>query len=174
MRKINKLAKLNTIINQLENLQMYREAYELDKEFIKIAQNAEQSDEQLLSRLKYVIARNPNISDDELMSTIIKICDFMKPERLKDPSKPADLNNVYLRSMPGATPQNSYSDEYWRSCEEATNNLGIYNTNRIDISAIRNVFAKRADILRQAARENVVGTIITIFKNFIIRPLDHF
>jgi hypothetical protein len=45
MRKINKLAKLNTIINQLEDLRMYREAYDLDKEFIKIAQNLELSDE---------------------------------------------------------------------------------------------------------------------------------
>jgi hypothetical protein len=124
--------------------------------------------------LKYVIAYNPLISDAELMTIIIKICDYMEPERLKDPSKPADFHNVYLRSMPGATPQNSYSDEYWQSCEEATNNLGSYNTNRIDISAIRSIFAKRAKILRQAARENVVGTILTIFKPFISRPLEHF
>jgi hypothetical protein len=174
MKKIIKLAKLNTIINHLEDLKMYREAYELDKEFIKIAQNAERSDEDLLSRLKYVIARRTNMSDAELMTTIIKICDFMKPERLKNPSKPADLNNVYLRSMPGATPQNSYSDEYWQSCREATNNLDSYNTNRIDISAIRSLFASRANILRQAARENVVGTILTIFKYYVNRPLDHF
>ena len=174
MKKINKLAKLNTIINQLEDLRMYREADDLDKEFIKIAQNLELSDEKLLSRLKYVITRNPSISDAELMTIIIKICDYMQPERLKDPSKPADLNNVYLRSMPGATPQNSYSDEYWRSCQEAPNNLERYNTNRIDISAIRSVFATRAKILRQAARENVVGTILTIFKPMIARPLDHF
>jgi hypothetical protein len=153
---------------------MYREAYDLDKEFIKIAQNLELSDEKLLTRLKYVIAYNPSISDAELMTIIIKICDFMKPERLKDPSKPADSNNVYLRSMPGATPQNSYSDEYWQSCQEATNNLGSYNTNRIDISAIRSIFASRAKILRQAARENVIGTILTIFKPMIARPLDHF
>ena len=56
MKKINKLAKLNTIINQLEDLRMYREADDLDKEFIKIAQNLELSDEKLLSRLKYVPA----------------------------------------------------------------------------------------------------------------------
>jgi hypothetical protein len=174
MKKIIKLAKLNTIINHLEDLKMYREAYDLDKEFIKIAQNLELSDEKLLTRLKYVIAYNPSISDAELMTIIIKICDFMKPERLKDPSKPADSNNVYLRSMPGATPQNSYSDEYWQSCQEATNNLGSYNTNRIDISAIRSIFASRAKILRQAARENVIGTILTIFKPMIARPLDHF
>ena len=174
MKKIIKLAKLNTIINQLEDLRMYREAYDLDKEFIKIAQNLELSDEKLLTRLKYVIAYNPSISDAELMTIIIKICDFMKPERLKDPSKPADSSNVYLRSMPGATPQNSYSDEYWQSCQEATNNLGSYNTNRIDISAVRSIFASRAKILRQAARENVIGTILTIFKLMIARPLDHF
>ena len=174
MKKIIKLAKLNTIINHLEDLKMYREAYDLDKEFIKIAQNLELSDEKLLTRLKYVIAYNPSISDAELMTIIIKICDFMKPERLKDPSKPADSNNVYLRSMPGATPQNSYSDEYWQSCQEATNNLGSYNTNRIDVSGIRNIFASRAKILRQAARENVIGTILTIFKPMIARPLDHF
>jgi hypothetical protein len=76
--------------------------------------------------------------------------------------------------MPGATPQNSYSDEYWQSCVEATNNLGSYNTNRIDISGIRNIFASRAKILRQAARENVVGTILTIFKLYINSPLEHF
>ena len=73
MKKINKLAKLNTIINQLEDLRMYREADDLDKEFIKIAQNLELSDEKLLSRLKYVITRNPSISDAELITIIIKM-----------------------------------------------------------------------------------------------------
>ena len=35
----------------------------------------------------------------------------LNPERLRDPSQPASPNNVMLRSMAGATPENSYADE---------------------------------------------------------------
>ena len=86
---------------------------------------------------------------------MIRICDYIRPERLKDPSQPAAPNNVMLRSMGGATRENSYSDEYWQHCSDSFN--------MVNSSTMMSNFKNKCDFIRKAARSGNINAVIAQF-----------
>ena len=160
MSKFQKLAKINKIANQCVQDGDFVLASKFHNEFMKIAQKGPQMPSGDAGRiLKMEFARgmgySPNTSDDELLASVIRICDYIKPERLRNPSKPANPNNVMLRSMAGATPENSYSDEYWQNCSGSAN--------MVNSSTMMGNFQSKCDVIRKAARSGNINAVVSQF-----------
>ena len=120
MSKLNKLAQLNKIANDCIQDGDLELASKFHNEFMKIAQVP---GDDRAAMLRAAVAKGmgltPDVSDAELLANVIRVCDYVKPERLRNPNQPASPNNVLLRSMAGATPENSYADEYWQNCQNS-------------------------------------------------------
>ncbi len=120
MSKFNKLAQLNKIANDCIVDGDFVLESKFHQEFMKIAQNERDDSGAILrSNVAKGMGLTPDISDAELLANVIRVCDYVKPERLRNPNQPASPNNVLLRSMAGATPENSYADEYWQNCQNS-------------------------------------------------------
>ena len=160
MSKFQKLAKINKIANQCVQDGDFVLASKFHSEFMKIAQQDSQMPQGDAGRiLKSQFAKgmgySPNTSDDELLASVIRICDYIKPERLRNPSKPANPNNVMLRSMAGATPENSYSDEYYTNCS--------ISFNSINSPTMVGNFKNKCDFIRKAARSGDINAVVSQF-----------
>lgn len=157
MSKFQKLAQINKIANECVQDGDFELATKFHNEFMKIAQF--QGDQQAIfrSRVAKGMGLTPDVADAELLANIIRICDYIRPERLRDPSQPASPNNVMLRSMAGATPENSYADEYWASC---TNSF-----NSITSETMRSNFKTKTDYIRKAARSGNLTAVLSQFAN---------
>jgi hypothetical protein len=120
MSKFNKLAQLNKIANDCIVDGDFVLESKFHQEFMKIAQNERDDSGAILrSNVAKGMGLTPDVSDAELLANVIRVCDYVKPERLRNPNQPASPNNVLLRSMGGATPENSYADEYWQNCQNS-------------------------------------------------------
>ena len=157
MSKFQKLAQINKIANECVQDGDFELASKFHNEFMKIAQF--QGDQQAIfkSRVAKGMGLTPDVADAEMLANIIRICDYIRPERLRDPSQPASPNNVMLRSMAGATPENSYADEYWASC---TNSF-----NSITSETMRSNFKTKTDYIRKAARSGNLAAVLSQFAN---------
>ena len=156
MSKIKKLAQLNKVITRLEDLGMQKEADSIHREFIKISQ---EGDARRILRMNVArgMGYSTNVPDSELLANIVRITDYVKPERLKNPSMGSSPRNVFTRDMAGATPDNSYAVEYWKNC---TNSFYKVSSETMKQNLIENV-----DALRAAARSGDMNTILKIFSN---------
>lgn len=154
MSKFQKLAQINKIANQCVQDGDFVLASKFHNEFMKIAQEDDAKD---ILRMKVArgMGYSPNTSDDELLANVIRICDYIKPERLRNPSKPANPNNVMLRSMAGATPENSYSDEYYTNCS--------ISFNSINSPTMVGNFKNKCDFIRKAARSKDINAVVSQF-----------
>jgi hypothetical protein len=156
MSKIKKLAQLNKVIIRLEDLGMQKEADAIHSEFIKIAQ---EGDARRILRMNVArgMGYSTDVLDSELLANIIRVTDYVKPERLKNPSMGSSPRNVLTRDIAGATPNNSYAVEYWKNC---TNSFYKVSSETMKQNLIENV-----DALRAAARSGDMNTILKIFSN---------
>lgn len=160
MSKFQKLAQINKIANECVQDNDFVLASKFHNEFLKIAQQGPRMPQGDAGRiLKSQFAKgmgySPDTSDDELLASAIRICDYIKPERLRDPSKPATPNNVMLRSMAGATPENSYADEYYTNCS--------ISFNSINSPTMVGNFKNKCDFIRKAARSGDINAIVSQF-----------
>lgn len=155
MSKFQKLAALNKIANECVQDGDLELASKFHDEFMKIAQF--QGDQQAIfkSRVAKGMGLTPDVSDAELLANVVRICDYIKPERLRDPAQAPSPNNVMLRSMMGATPQNSYADEYWAAC---TNSF-----NSITSETMKSNFKTKCDFIRKAARAGNLSAVLSQF-----------
>jgi hypothetical protein len=145
MSRFKKLAQINKIANECAQDGDFVLASKFHSEFMKIAQMPPGDAGRILkSRVAKGMGLSAGVSDEELLSNVIRICDYIKPERLRDPSQPASSENVMLRSMGGATPKNSYSDEYWQNCSSSAN--------MVNSSTMMGNFQSKCDVIRKAAR----------------------
>jgi hypothetical protein len=94
-----------------------------------------------------------DVADAELLANVIRVCDYIRPERIRNPNQPSAPNNVMLRSMGGATPENSYADEYWKNCENSFNSL-------VNPNVAKNMKINVVE-LRQAARVGDINTVLS-------------
>jgi hypothetical protein len=152
MSRFEKLAAINKIANECVQDSDFVLASKFHNEFMKIAQDSVAI---LRSRVAKGMGLDANVANQELLANVIRVCDYVRPERLRDPSKPATPNNVLLRSMGGATPENSYADEYWQNCADSFNNL-------ISPTMISN-FKNKCDFIRKAARSGDIQAVISQF-----------
>ena len=60
-----------------------------------------------------------------------------------------------LRSMAGATPENSYSDEYWQNCSGSAN--------MVNSSTMMGNFQSKCDVIRKAARSGNINAVVSQF-----------
>jgi hypothetical protein len=113
---------------------------------MKIAQVPKDPEGQAILKCRVAkgMGLSAGVSDEELLANIIRICDYIKPERLKNPSQPASSSNVMLRSMAGANSGNSYSDEYWQNCSGSAS--------MVNSSTMLDNFQNKCDVIRKAAR----------------------
>jgi hypothetical protein len=166
MSKFQKLAKINKIANECVQDGDFVLASKFHNEFMKIAQGPlmplvpedtlpKEENMILLSRVAKGMGLSAGVPKEELLANVVRVCDYIKPERLKNPSQPASPNNVMLRSMAGATPENSYSDEYWANCSQSFNNV-------ISPTMIGN-FKNKCDYIRKAARAGNVNAVVAQF-----------
>ena len=155
MSKFQKLAQINKIANECVQEGEFAMASKFHNEFMKIAQF--QGDQQAIfkSRVAKGMGLDAGVADAELLANIVRICDYIRPERLRDPSQASSPNNVMLRSMSGATPQNSYADEYWASC---TNSF-----NSVTSDTMKSNFKTKCDFIRKAAR---AGNLLAVLSQF--------
>ena len=109
----------------------------------------------LRSRVAKGMGLNANVADAEMLANVIRICDYIKPERLKDSSQPASSNNVMLRSMAGATSENSYADDYWQNCSGSAN--------MVSSSTMMGNFKNKCDVVRKAARSGNIDAVLSQF-----------
>ena len=119
MSKFNKLAQLNKIANDCIVDGDFVLESKFHQEFMKIAQRDDDAPNILRSNVIKGMGLTPDISDAEFLANVIRVCDYYKPERLRNPRQPSSSDNVLLRSMRGATPENSYADEYWQNCQNS-------------------------------------------------------
>ena len=120
MLKLNKLAQINKIANDCIKDGDFVLESKFHQEFMKIAQvRGDDRGAMLRAAVAKGMGLTPDVSDAELLANVIRVCDYVKPERLRNPNQPASPNNVLLRSMAGATPENSYADEYWQNCQNS-------------------------------------------------------
>lgn len=153
MSKFNKLAQLNKIANDCIVDGDFVLESKFHQEFMKIAQNERDDSGAILrSNVAKGMGLTPDISDAELLANVIRVCDYVKPERLRNPNQPASPNNVLLRSMAGATPENSYADEYWQNCQNSF--MALVNPN-----VAKNIKQYCAQI-RQSARVGDVNSVL--------------
>jgi hypothetical protein len=157
MSKFQKLAQINKIANECVKDGDFVLASKFHSEFIKIAQQMPQGDAGRILKSQFAkgMGYSPSTSDDELLASAIRICDYIKPERLRDPSKPASPNNVMLRSMGGATAENSYADEYWQRC---TDSFSMVNSETMMTN-----FKNKCDFIRKAARSGNMNAVLSQF-----------
>ena len=156
MSKFQKLAQINKIANECVQDGDLELASKFHNEFLKIAQVPEGDAGAILkSRVAKGMGLDANVADAELLANVIRVCDYIKPERLRDPSQPASPNNVMLRSMGGATPENSYADEYWQNC---SNSFSMVNS-----STMMGNFKSKCDFIRKAARSGNVNAVVAQF-----------
>jgi hypothetical protein len=152
MLKFEKLAAIDKIANECIQDGDFVLASKFHNEFMKIAQG----DARRILRMK--IARGfdyeADVSDEELFANIIRISDYIKPERLKNPEMGSNPRNVYTSDMAGATPQNSYSKEYWDNCARSFNKSSVMFRDRL---------VKNAEALRNAARSKDMNFIYSVF-----------
>ena len=155
MSKLNKLAQLNKIANDCIQEGDLELASKFHNEFMKIAQF--QGDQQAIfkSRVAKGMGLTPDVSDAELLANVIRVCDYIRPERIRNPNQPSAPNNVMLRSMGGAKPENSYADEYWASCTNSFNSV-ISDT-------MKSNFKTKCDFIRKAAR---AGNLLAVLSQF--------
>ena len=153
MSKFQKLAKINKIANECIQDGDFVLASKFHSEFMKIAQG--EAGNILKSRVAKGMGLSAGVSDEELLANVIRICDYIKPERLKNPSQPASSDNVMLRSMAGATSENSYSDEYWQNCSGSAN--------MVNSSTMLGNFQNKCDVIRKAARSGNMNTVLSQF-----------
>ena len=153
MSNFQKLAKINKIANECVQDGDFVLASKFHSEFMKIAQG--DAEAILKSRVAKGMGLSAGVSDEELLANVVRICDYIKPERLKNPSKPASSNNVMLRSMAGATPENSYSDEYWQNCSGSAN--------MVNSSTMLGNFQNKCDVIRKAARSENINAVLSQF-----------
>ena len=153
MSKFQKLAKINKIANECVQDGDFVLASKFHNQFMKIAQG--DAGAILKSRVAKGMGLSAGVSDEELLSNVIRICDYIKPERLRDPSQPATSENVMLRSMGGATPKNSYSDEYWQNCSGSAN--------MVNSSTMMGNFQSKCDVIRKAARSGNINAVVSQF-----------
>lgn len=153
MSKFQKLAQINKIANECVQDGDFVLASKFHNEFMKIAQ---EDDAKSILRMK--IARgfgyDADVSDAELLANIIRIADYIKPERLKSPELGSNPRNVFTSDMPGATPQNSYRKEYWDNCARSFNKSSVMFRDRL---------YKNAEALRNAARSGNMDFIYSVF-----------
>ena len=156
MSKFQKLAQINKIANECIQDGDFELASKFHNEFLKIAQVPEGDAGAILkSRVAKGMGLDANVADAELLANVVRVCDYIKPERLRDPSQPASPNNVLLRSMGGATPQNSYADEYWQNC---SNSFSMVNS-----PTMMGNFKSKCDFIRKAARSGNVNAVVAQF-----------
>jgi hypothetical protein len=157
MSKFQKLAQINKIANECVKDGDFVLASKFHSEFIKIAQQMPQGDSGRILKSQFAkgMGYSPSTSDDELLASAIRICDYIKPERLRDPSKPASPNNVMLRSMAGATPENSYADEYYTNCS--------ISFNSVNSPTMIGNFKNKCDFIRKAARAGDINAVVSQF-----------
>ena len=156
MKRFEKLAYLNTLANESLIDNDYNSEVKFHKEFMKVAQVPEGDAGAILkSRVAKGMGLDASVADAELLANIIRICDYIRPERLRDPSQPASPNNVMLRSMAGANRENSYNDEYWQNCSDS---FSMVNSS----SMMRN-FKNKCDYIRKAARSGNINAVIAQF-----------
>ena len=153
MSRFKKLAQINKIANKCVQDGDFVLASKFHSEFMKIAQG--DAGAILKSRVAKGMGLSAGVSDEELLSNVIRICDYIKPERLRDPSQPATSENVMLRSMGGATPKNSYSDEYWQNCSGSAN--------MVNSSTMMGNFQSKCDVIRKAARSGNINAVVSQF-----------
>ena len=153
MSKFQKLAQINKIANECVQEGDFELASKFHNEFMKIAQF--QGDQQAIfkSRVAKGMGLTPDVSDAELLANVIRVCDYIRPERIRNPNQPSAPNNVMLRSMGGAKPENSYSDEYWKNCENSFNSL-------VNPNVAKNMKMNVVE-LRQAARVGDLKTVLS-------------
>ncbi len=152
MSKFQKLAQINQIANECIQDGDFVLASKFHQQFMKIAQESARI---LRKEVAEGMGFDSGVLKKELLDNVIRICDYIKPERLKNPSAPASPNNVYLRSMAGATPKNSYADEYWQHCADSFNNL-------MSPTMISN-FKNKCDFIRKAARAGDENAVLSQF-----------
>ena len=157
MSKFQKLAEINKIANDCFEDKDFDLESKFHNEFMKIAQN-ERDDkfEMDKNRVAQGMGLAPGTAEPEFLANVIRISDYIRPERLKNPAQPASPNNVMLRSMAGATPENSYADEYWANCQSSFQNIRS--------GGVLENFKNKADYLRKAAR---VGNIVAVVNEFV-------
>jgi len=119
MSKFNKLAQINKIANDCIQDGDFVLESKFHNEFMKTAQRQDDAPDILRSNVAKGMGLDASVSNAELLANVIRVCDYSKPERLRNPNQPASSNNVLLRSMAGATPENSYADEYWQNCQNS-------------------------------------------------------
>ena len=155
MSKFQKLAQINKIANECVQEGEFAMASKFHNEFMKIAQF--QGDQQAIfkSRVAKGMGLTPDVSDAELLANVIRVCDYIRPERIRNPNQPSAPNNVMLRSMGGAKPENSYADEYWASC---TNSF-----NSVTSDTMKSNFKTKCDFIRKAAR---AGNLLAVLSQF--------
>ncbi len=156
MSKFQKLAQINKIANECVQDGDFELASKFHNEFLKIAQVPEGDAGAILkSRVAKGMGLDANVADAQLLANVVRVCDYIKPERLRNPSQPASPNNVLLRSMGGATPENSYADEYWQNC---SNSFSMVNS-----PTMMGNFKSKCDFIRKAARSGNVNAVVAQF-----------
>jgi hypothetical protein len=154
MSNFKKLAQLNKIANECIKDGDFVLAARVHNEFMKIAQVGD-AERILKSRVAKGMGLSAGVTDPEMLSNVVRVCDYIKPERLRNPSQPASTNNVMLRSMAGATPANSYADDYWANC---SNSFSMVNS-----STMMSNFNNKCDIIRKLARAGDINAVVSQF-----------
>jgi len=154
MSNFKKLAQLNKIANECIKDGDFVLAARVHNEFMKIAQVGD-AERILKSRVAKGMGLSAGVTDPEMLSNVVRVCDYIKPERLRNPSQPASTNNVMLRSMAGATPTNSYADDYWANC---SNSFSMVNS-----STMMSNFNNKCDIIRKLARAGDINAVVSQF-----------
>ena len=159
MSRLQKLAQINKLANECLKDGDFVLASRFHNEFMKIAQVPEvpQGDAGriLRSRVAKGMGLDAGALDSDIFSNVIRICDYIRPERLRNPSQPASPNNVMLRSMGGATAENSYADEYWQRC---TDSFSMVNSETMMAN-----FKNKCDFIRKAARSGNMDAVLSQF-----------
>ncbi len=162
MSKFQKLAKINKIANECVQDGDFVLSSKFHNEFMKIAQSPllpfaipNEENSILKSRVAKGMGLSAGVSKEELLANVVRVCDYIKPERLKNPSQPASPNNVMLRSMAGATPENSYADDYWQNCSGSAN--------MVNSSTMLGNFQNKCDVIRKAARSGNMNAVLSQF-----------
>jgi hypothetical protein len=161
MSNFKKLAQLNKIANECIKDGDFELAARVHNEFMKIAQVQQDqvpggdAGKILRSRVAKGMGLSAGALDSDIFSNVIRICDYIRPERLRNPSQPASTNNVMLRSMAGATPANSYADDYWANC---SNSFSMVNS-----STMMSNFNNKCDIIRKLARAEDINAVVSQF-----------
>ena len=159
MSKFEKLAAIDKIANECIQDGDFVLASKFHNEFMKIAQGpllpAGVAGAILKSRVAKGMGLSAGVSDEELVANVIRICDYIRPQRLKNPSQPASTNNVMLRSMAEATPANSYADDHWAN---RSNSFSMVNS-----STMMSNFNNKCDIIRKLARARDIDAVVSQF-----------